>query len=228
MTNQDTSLIEKNRIRRSVKNLDDAQKEILLTDEPPKEEDKKEKKSQKKQSKKITIPPSQKPQEESQIDKNESANFSQTGMQPAGTQMDTGGIDPKSQRLLLKITSVFPFQFFPDELIVDEMKITYVNKLFFLSRQTRIILINNISSVIVETSPFFAALKIRQNDPREHEFKITYLKKSDAIKAQKIIEGLIISRAQAIPIDKLNQKQLENKIEDLGTVPEVEEHVNNS
>lgn len=223
MANPDESLIEKNRIKRSITNLDETQKEILLNESVPATTN--DKQSQKKMSEKTERPTSKNTQTKKS---QQNVTTPQSDEHLTGTQMDTGGIDPKSQRLLLKVTSVFPFQFFPDELIIDEMKITYVNKIFFLSRQTRIILINNISSVIVETSPFFAALKIRQNDPREHEFKITYLRKSDAIKAQKIIEGLIISRAQAIPIDKLNQKQLENKIEDLGTVPEVEEHVSNS
>jgi hypothetical protein len=144
------------------------------------------------------------------------------GSQPAdqsevGPQVDGGGIDPRSQRLLLKVTATFPFQFFPDELIIDEMKVTYVRRTFFYSSQMRTILINDISDVLLEAAPFFATLRIISNSSKYPEIKITYLSRTDGVKAKKMLDGLIISRAQALQLNKFNQQQLQNKIVDLGT-----------
>lgn len=125
----------------------------------------------------------------------------------------------QTDRTLLKIQTIFPFTFFPQVLIIDENKITFIAQTFFLSKNTRNILLANVAEVKVNTSPFFASLTIiDMSFDRKQEIRIPYLWQKDALRARHIIQGIIIARKEGIDLSKFNQKELRQRIEELGSI----------
>ncbi len=95
----------------------------------------------------------------------------------------------KSMKTKLRIKTVFPFIFFPDDLIIDEAKVTIIKRYFFACQEIHTIPIKDIVDVIVASSLFFATLYIKrafQNDL----YQFNYLNKQDAMRARQLIQEL--------------------------------------
>lgn len=127
----------------------------------------------------------------------------------------------KSQKPLLRISTVFPFDLFPDTLIVDVTKVHIISRQFFASEEIHSIPIKSIVDVYVETGPIFATLRVLPQMVFQHQVtQISQLWKSDAIKARDIIQGLIVATKEDVNIAKLpeeeDNKSLRKDLEKLG------------
>jgi hypothetical protein len=129
----------------------------------------------------------------------------------------------RSEKVLLKISTVFPFDLFPNDIIVDENKVNIIKREFFWSEQIHSIMIREINDVIVESNPFFATLIILDEGYREQEIRVNYLWKSEAMKARRIIQGLMVSlkglsspMLGSIENNHLSNQELVEKLETLG------------
>jgi len=126
----------------------------------------------------------------------------------------------KSQEVLLKIHTVFPFDLFTDELVVDENKITFIYRDFPGTERVHIIMVKNITDVIVDTNPFFATLKIVDQGYKENIVGMEFLRRTDAFEAQKIIQGLVVIDKQPdkdrADLTKMKTEEVIEKIEEVG------------
>lgn len=122
-----------------------------------------------------------------------------------------------SKRVLLKTSSIFPFDLFPDEITIDETKVSIVYHEFFFSDEVHSITIDMIKDIDVETGPLFATLKIVPDGYPGRPMELRFLKKKDAIKARQIIQGLIIARKHGIDPTKIQSEDFLEKIELMGT-----------
>ncbi|OGK18934.1 hypothetical protein A2866_05020 [Candidatus Roizmanbacteria bacterium RIFCSPHIGHO2_01_FULL_39_8] len=125
----------------------------------------------------------------------------------------------KSKEILLKIHSIFPFDLFPNTIVVDEVKVSVIYRFFFASEQIRDILIKDIRSVYVDSSIFFAALNISFVWPRlikEKTTTINYLRKNDALRAKNIIEGLMITSYENVEIKDIEKTTLVKNVSTIG------------
>lgn len=120
-----------------------------------------------------------------------------------------------AQRVLLKVSTVFPFDFFPDDIVVDPIKITIVARAFIRSAQVRIVLMKDITNVLIETSPFFSTLKIIHGSEKTIT-KIQPLWWKDAVRTGSILQGLIAAKEQNIDITRIPIEESIGKIETLG------------
>ena len=127
-----------------------------------------------------------------------------------------------SEKILFKTSSVFPFDLFPDEITIDECKINIVFHEFFLSEDIHSITIDMIKDVKVEHGPFFASLKIVPDGYPGQPLEVRYLKRGDAVKARRIVQGLIVAKKQGLDLTKLDVYDFINKIESLGATHLVE------
>ena len=128
----------------------------------------------------------------------------------------------KSEQILFSAQTVFPFDFFPDTLTINGNKIDIVNSSFFASHQTTSIPLRDIANVEVQTSPFFASLKIINIRYPMHPHQLQYLKKKDAIRAKKIIDGLLVAMSQGTDISQIEPDKLIDQIEKVGASAVVE------
>lgn len=125
--------------------------------------------------------------------------------------------------VLLKAKTFFPFDLFPDTIVIDTTKVSVTKKLFFATEQLTVINYKDIADVRLETSLFLANLKITYlpkiegfMPPDTKQMKINLLSRRDAVKAQHTIKGILIARREGIDISRLTPDELENVITQLG------------
>lgn len=123
-----------------------------------------------------------------------------------------------SQNVLLKATAVFPFDLIPNMITVDENKVSVIYKYFPNTETVHSVLIENITDVTVNCSPFFASLKIVDSTNYRHPQTIIIdkLYKKDAFHARKLIQGLITAKKEHINLCNFETKQLCEELEILG------------
>ncbi|KKQ74803.1 MAG: hypothetical protein US96_C0025G0012 [Candidatus Woesebacteria bacterium GW2011_GWB1_38_5b] len=121
---------------------------------------------------------------------------------------------------LFTASAVWPFDFFPNKIFIEQKQIIIVYKQFFLTTQDYHILIEDILMPIVETGVFFATLKLelgpggfQQNPPA-----IEYLRKRDALKIKRIIVGLLICHKEKIDFSGITPQEILEKVEEIGRV----------
>lgn len=105
--------------------------------------------------------------------------------------------------ILMKMYTFFPFDLFPDTITINPLMIRIVSKEFFATEEIKTVLIKDIEDVEAESSVFLATLKIIDRKDKAHPILIKPLKKKDAEKAEKIIEGLLIARMQEGDVAKV-------------------------
>lgn len=131
----------------------------------------------------------------------------------------------KSNRVLFKTSAVFPFDFFPNEIIIDENKVSIIQREFFWSSRIHSVIIRDISDVYVDTSILFATLVIIDEGFTDREIRIPYLWKNEALEARRIIQGLVVSLKGAnspmlggVELTNMSQQDLMVKVKSLGRV----------
>ncbi len=97
----------------------------------------------------------------------------------------------KSNRPIIEIKSIFPWDFFPTTITVEESRVTFLFRQF-ISSQSHSVDIKDISNVFIETSLFFATLRIVSRTYFQNDIKISFLNKKKAIRVRMILEGLRI------------------------------------
>ncbi|MDP2671038.1 MAG: hypothetical protein Q8P13_01075 [bacterium] len=100
-------------------------------------------------------------------------------------------IDPKDANLVFKVRAVFPFQLFPDELIVYKNKITLVTRLGPQMNSLRDMHFHDIAQVEADCGPIFGHIHVVPKLRTEEPMIITRLTRKEALKARQIIEEMI-------------------------------------
>lgn len=125
----------------------------------------------------------------------------------------------ETDKQLFSIKGVFPFDFFPDEIAVDLTKVNILRSNFFWTKHIQSILIENIAYVNINMTPFFATMSfVDVSFERNQRIKISYLKKGEALKMRRIIQGLIIARKEGVDFSKFSKTELTAKVEELGNI----------
>lgn len=126
----------------------------------------------------------------------------------------------KSQQPLLRISSVFPFDLFPDEVTIDATKVNIVQRNFWKSGSVHSVYIRDIADVKVEATPFFAKLQIVDRAYVENKLVVTFLKKNEAYRARRILQGLVVATKDGLNLAGMEMKKFAQKIEELGVETE--------
>ena len=125
----------------------------------------------------------------------------------------------QSDKILFKARTVFPFTFFPHEIVIDENKINFIESKFIGSKYVRNMLIANVADIRVSTTPFFSTLTIMDMSfNRQQQIKVPYLWQKDAIKARDIINGLIVAKKEGIDTTKFTDKKLIDDLQKIGNI----------
>ena len=122
----------------------------------------------------------------------------------------------KTSQPLFKIKTAIPLDPFPNEIIIDINKVNIIFRYFFRSQHIHSIYIKDISDIIVETSLFFSTLSLVDVGFTENSIDINYLKTDEALKARRIIQGLIIAHKNGIDFSKTEIPNLRDSLEELG------------
>lgn len=122
-----------------------------------------------------------------------------------------------SHDALVTATTVFPFTFFPDSVIVDREKFTVTHRIFVRVAEVTSIRVEDILNVTADVGPFFGSLKIstRFFDP-DKPYAVNYLWRSDALKIKRIMQGYIIAIQRGIDCTALSTPELAKLLDELG------------
>lgn len=123
----------------------------------------------------------------------------------------------KAHRILFRAKAVFPFDLFPDEIVIDENKVDLVYGIFFFSRQVISVSINDLNGAISVTNLFFGSLQLEIRGYDHNPLPIRYLWNHEAERARRIINGLVACWKQQIDTSSLNLKSALAKIENIGS-----------
>ena len=121
-----------------------------------------------------------------------------------------------SQQILFRARNIFPFDFFPDEIVIDENKIDVIHRIFFETQRVFTIPYSNINGATSTVGIFFGSLSIELTGFEENPPVLTYLKKSDAIKARRIINGLVTAHKQGVQLQKVDLLKYRDELESIG------------
>jgi hypothetical protein len=124
--------------------------------------------------------------------------------------------EANSHDLLYKAETVFPFTLFPDTVTVDREKITIVNRTFFKVAQINSTQISDIQSIEADVGPFFGSIHITSkffiNNPRS----LKMLTRKDAVSIQRLVQGMIITKAKDIESSDIDKEKLVDVLTSLG------------
>lgn len=102
----------------------------------------------------------------------------------------------QSNKTLLTISSVFPFDLFPDTVAVEENKVKIIFNHFSFSYRVHGVLIRDITDVLVDIHLFLATLTMVDSSNYQYpiELKVNNLQIPDALRARSIIQELIAAQ----------------------------------
>lgn len=123
----------------------------------------------------------------------------------------------KQSEVLFQIKTVFPFDLFPDQLTIRPNKIEVILNQFFFTNQIESVPLQDIAHVKVERSPFFAKLSITNIRKRDTPIVLNFLMPHDAIKAKKLIEGLLVVQEAGADISTIDASKHVEELERLGS-----------
>lgn len=113
-----------------------------------------------------------------------------------------------SDATLFNTSTIFPFTFFPDSIIIDKTKITIIERLFFFNADIRSYAIEDVLNVEVAIGLFFSTLTCITRYDNKKAFTLRYLKKKDASFARKLIQGLIIAKREGVHLEEISGKEI--------------------
>lgn len=123
---------------------------------------------------------------------------------------------------LYSTRAIFPFDFFPDEISIEPDQVNICVKTFFFTAESRSIPIKNIADIYLSTSLLFASIKIIDNSYMENSVEVEYLRKGEAEKVRRIIQGLIIASKEDVDLSKIEPKRLVTEAERIGEMQGVQ------
>lgn len=131
----------------------------------------------------------------------------------------------ESSEILYEVSAVFPFQLFPDKVIINTTKVTVVHKgLFF--KHIFPILIRDLNTVKVSRGILFASLSFEIKSFEENPEPVSFLWPDQAGKAESIILGLLSAvRAEGVDVSKVPLKKVKKSAEKIGASTEKPENL---
>lgn len=155
----------------------------------------------------------------------EEGKYENTKNQATKKESDKQTVDDlvkKSNRIIISISSkIFPWDFFPDTIVVEESRVTFVFRQF-LASQSHSVDIKDISNVFIESSLFLATLQVVSQTFIQNDIKIVHLRRKQAEKVRRIIEGLRTFIQNNIDTSNYEIEELIEKIEEFHTNKTVE------
>ena len=123
----------------------------------------------------------------------------------------------QESRVLYRVHSVFPLDPFPTTLVIAPNTLSIVNNLFGLSQRVLTVNMDDIFTVEVEAGLFFADLKIQQKQATLPVVDLRFFWKDPAMKARRIIQGLLVVRSKQLEIYNMKPQELIPYLEEIGS-----------
>jgi len=122
----------------------------------------------------------------------------------------------ESNEILAHFRGVWPFDFFPDEVIIDKKAITIVRHWFFGVGQKITCHFDDLVNAEVNVGPFFGSLKIYSKYFTDGEEDIKWFSRGDAKKIHAILQGLLMAKKEGVDLHDIPNDELLTKLYKIG------------
>lgn len=116
----------------------------------------------------------------------------------------SGQIAPNSQsRILARARQIFPLTLFPDEIIVEELRIVWFRKQGPWSYEVVSIMATDIASVNAASGPFFGHIHV-QSLTGGPEIIVDNLSRKNVYTIRSLVEGIAMSAREGLAVENTN------------------------
>jgi hypothetical protein len=122
----------------------------------------------------------------------------------------------RKSTVLFRCNALFPFDLFPNTLIIDYNKVDIIYRSFFRTSETMSIPIARINHVSVETVAFLSTLELDVKSFEHRPRPLSFLRTKDAHIAKDLIFGLMSAHANKIDLSKLSTVEIMDKLIGIG------------
>jgi hypothetical protein len=122
----------------------------------------------------------------------------------------------QAQKIIYETETVFPFVLFPDKVVIRTHHIDIVHNMFFATGTSQRLQYSDIREVLVSYVPFFGSLEIVPMGPPDIFIKVNFLKKAEALRAKRVIVGLIECHRQKVDLSGYPHAELMAHLEEIG------------
>lgn len=133
---------------------------------------------------------------------------------PKKINIDDVAKESKEQLAMFK--AVFPFDFFPDKVVIDSQSITIVHNFFFGVKQKVMSHFDDLAHSELNVGPLFGSIKIFSKYFVDGEEQINWLTRRDASDLHAIIQGILISRKENVDLKSVPKEELIYKLHEIG------------
>lgn len=119
--------------------------------------------------------------------------------------------------MLFTCDTLFPFDLFPNTLIIDYNKVDIIYRHFFGNNHTVSIPIAQLNYVGVESVFFLSSLKLETKGLEQNPDPIVSLRTKDAVLAKNLIFGLMAAEKHDIDLTDLAKEDIIDKLIEIGT-----------
>lgn len=117
---------------------------------------------------------------------------------------------------LAKFRGVWPFDFFPDEVIINRTNITIIRHYFFFVSQKIICHFDDLVNAHVNAGPFFGSLSIYSKYFTDGQEDIKWFSRNSAERIHAILQGLLIARKEGVDIKTMSKEEIIPKLYQIG------------
>ena len=117
---------------------------------------------------------------------------------------------------LITANTVFPFVLFTNNITIDRQKLTIVHRSFFRTSSTISVQIDDVQIAKVDVGPFFGSVHLASKYFVDNIQTINFLKRADAIKIQRLLQGYMIAHHRKIDCSSIDNDQLVTLLTNLG------------
>ena len=121
-----------------------------------------------------------------------------------------------SEDKLLSVDAVFPFDPFPDRIVIDRAKVTVIKRNFFFSEQKSSISTEDLLNVEMGLGPFFGTIKLHSRFFVDGHLEVKFLLRKDARLVERILQAIVIARQHGIDVAKIPKEDLLSELHKIG------------
>lgn len=137
---------------------------------------------------------------------------------PQEKHEDLEQVVQESNEVLATFRGVFPFDIFPDEVIIDKQSITIIRHFFIGISQRVNSHFDDLVNSEVNLGPFFGSINVYSKYFTEGVERVNWLSRDGAQALHEILQGLLITRKEGVDLKDLSREEIIFKLRQIGKV----------
>lgn len=121
-----------------------------------------------------------------------------------------------THRVIYQVSALFPFDFFPDTIVVSETKVEFIYRYFFATEEVFPVNLHDILTVSISSNPFFSELSMQIVGYETNPRPIRFLPRYQATLAKNIITGLAIADREGIDLSQYSIEDIRRRAAEIG------------